>query len=160
MKQVFGGDSKRIDHALRVLSYAETIQKFEEGNPKIVTAAAILHDIGIKAAEEKYNSSAGKYQEIEGPPIAETILTKLTFDDAEIAHISDIIANHHSDKGPDSVEFKCVWDADWIININDEFAEGKTSQQLKKLINKVFKTSTGKKLALELFVNNNVNQKP
>ena len=154
MKQVFGGDSKRIDHALRVLSYAETIQKFEEGDPKIVTAAAILHDIGIKAAEEKYNSSAGKYQEIEGPPIAEKILRKLNFDDTEIAHISDIIANHHSDKGNDTIEFRCVWDADWLVNINDEFAENKTAAQLEMLINKVIKTKTGKTLALELFANN------
>ena len=51
MKKVFLGDEKRIDHALAVLNYAEQIQAAEGGDPLIVRAAAILHDIGIHEAE-------------------------------------------------------------------------------------------------------------
>ena len=36
--------------------------------------AAVLHDIGIRPSEAKYQSCSGKYQEIEGPPIALEIL--------------------------------------------------------------------------------------
>ena len=50
--------------------------------------AAYVHDIGIKISEEKYNSSAGKYQEIEGPPIAEEMLTKLGYDKNVIERVS------------------------------------------------------------------------
>ena len=71
MKDVFGDDQKRINHALAVLKYAEQIHAVEGGDAAVVTAAAILHDIGIHQAEQKYGSTAGKYQEIEGPPIAE-----------------------------------------------------------------------------------------
>ena len=46
----------------------------------VVRAAAVLHDIGIREAERKHGSSAGKYQEVEGPPIARRILEKLSVD--------------------------------------------------------------------------------
>ena len=76
MKGVFGGDTRRIEHALAVLDFAERIYAIEGGDALVIKAAAILHDIGILEAERKYNSSAGKYQEIEGPSIADGILKK------------------------------------------------------------------------------------
>jgi HD superfamily phosphodiesterase len=75
-KKVFGTDKRRIEHALTVLDYAERIRTVGGGDALVVRAAAILHDIGIHEAERKYGSSAGKYQQIEGPPIAEKILRK------------------------------------------------------------------------------------
>jgi len=65
MMNAFGADQKRIDHALAVLNYAEQIFSVEGGDPLVVKAAAILHDIGIHEADRKYSSSAGKYQKIE-----------------------------------------------------------------------------------------------
>jgi hypothetical protein len=76
MKEVFFGDEKRIEHTLSVLSYAEQIWEAEGGDPMVVKAAAILHDIGIVEAERKYGSSEGKYQQTEGPIIARGILEK------------------------------------------------------------------------------------
>ena len=70
MESIFGDDQKRIMHALLVLNYAEKIQAATGGDPLVVRAAAILHDIGIHEAEKKHGSAAGKYQEIEGPAIA------------------------------------------------------------------------------------------
>jgi len=153
MKLVFGSDQKRIDHALAVLDYAEQIQAIEGGDRLIVKAAAILHDIGIHRAEEKYGSSAGNYQEIEGRPIAKEILEKLEIKQADIEHICKIIANHHSAKDIDTKEFKIVWDADWLVNIPDEYDLG-DKQKLEKLIKKVFKTDKGREVALNLFVKN------
>lgn len=98
MKNVFGSDKKRINHALTVLDYAEQIQVAEGGDPLIVKAAAILHDIGIAEAERKYGSSAGNYQEIEGPPIARKILKNYGLANEIIEHICKIIANHHMQK--------------------------------------------------------------
>ena len=53
MKNVFGEDRRRIDHALAVLGFAQTILAAEGGDPLIVKAAAILHDIGIQASRAK-----------------------------------------------------------------------------------------------------------
>jgi len=147
MKKVFADDQRRIDHALAVLHYAEKIQAVEGGDPLIVKAAVILHDIGILQAECKYGSSAGKYQEIEGPIIARGILAKFELDKETVEHICKIIANHHSAKDIDTVEFRCVWDADWLVNIPEDFKDA-SKEQVQQTIDKVFKTNTGHKIAI------------
>lgn len=151
MKQVFGTDKKRIDHALAVLDYAERIQAEEGAEPLVVKAAAILHDIGIHQAAQKYDSSAGKYQEIEGPPIARRILEEHKVDEAAIDHICKIIANHHSAKEIDTIEFRCIWDADQLVNIPDEQGDA-DADRLRHIIDTVFKTETGRKIANEVLL--------
>ncbi len=151
MKNVFGNDQRRIEHTLAVLDYAEQILSAEGGDPLVVKAAAILHDIGIHEAERKYSSSAGKYQEVEGPPIARKILAKYDLDEAVIQHICRIIANHHSAKDIDTIEFRITWDADWLVNIPEEFPD-KVREKLQELIGKVFKTHKGRQIAVELFL--------
>ena len=151
MEKYFAGDEKRIEHAIAVLNYAEQIQAVEGGDPLIVRAAAILHDIGIHEAEQKHGSSAGKYQEIEGPPIAEEILSQYDLSDDVITHISNIIGNHHSAKGIDTMEFRIVWDADWLVNIPEDFSDA-SEERLQEIIDKTFKTREGRRLAGELFI--------
>ena len=151
MKNVFGADQKRIEHALGVLDYAERIYKVEGGDPLIVKAAAVLHDIGIKEAERKHGSSAAKYQEIKGPPIGRNILSQYDFLPDDIEHICRIIGSHHSAKDIDTIEFAIVWDADRLVNIPVEFPDLER-EKLKKLIERVFKTETGRQIAKELFL--------
>jgi hypothetical protein len=153
MKKVFGNDHKRIEHALAVLDYAEQIQNVEGGDPLIVRAAAILHDIGILEAERNYGSSAGKYQEIEGPPIVEKILEKYDISPEAIEHICKIIANHHSDKEINSIEFRIVWDADQIVNLPEDSSRV-SNEKLQEIIDKKFKTDEARRIASELFVKN------
>jgi len=151
MKKVFGSDIKRINHALTVLDYAEKIQIVEGGNPLIVKAAAILHDIGIHATENKHGSSSGKYQEIEGPPIARAILQNCDLSDETTDHICKIIAKHHSAKDIDTIEFRIVWDADSLVNIPEDFADA-GKEKLQQIIDKTFKTCKGRQIAVESFV--------
>lgn len=151
MISFFGDDTKRINHALKVLDYARKIQSTEGGNELVVDAAALLHDIGIHAAEQKYGSAAGKYQEIEGPPIARDILLKYDLGHEKIEHICLIVANHHSDRNIDTLEFRIIWDADWLVNIPDELDLSDTVK-LAKFIDKIFKTNTGKMIAKETFI--------
>jgi len=151
MKQRFGSDQKRISHALAVLERAEEILAKEKGNPKVVLAAAVLHDIGIQEAENKHGSSSGRFQEIEGPPIAEKIMKEMNLDADTIDHVKKIVANHHSAKGIDTPEFRIVWDADWLVNIPETHPDI-SKGELKALIDKVFKTKTGKKKAHQLYL--------
>jgi len=153
MKKVFAGDQKRIEHALAVLNYAEQIQAAEGGDPLVVKAAAILHDIGIIQAERKHGSTAAKYQEIEGPIIAREILAKFNLDKADVEHICRIIANHHSAKNIDTIEFRIVWDADWLVNLPVDFTDT-SKEKLKEIIDKTFKTCKGRQIAVESFVKN------
>ena len=65
MIDYYQGDSKRIQHFLKVHAYAKLIGEQEGLDKETLEVAALTHDIGIKGSEQKYNSSAGKYQEIE-----------------------------------------------------------------------------------------------
>jgi hypothetical protein len=150
MKKVFKQDFKRIGHASRVARYAEKIVQVEGGNPAVVIAASYLHDIGIKEAERKYGSTAARYQEEEGPPIAREILTRLGAGSELIQEICDIIGHHHH-AGPDeTVNFKCLYDADLIVNLEeDRSSEPIDGERLESILRKSFLTETGRKLARE-----------
>jgi putative nucleotidyltransferase with HDIG domain len=148
MKMQFGSDTRRIDHALAVLNYADEIQRSEGGDPLVIKAAAILHDIGIQQAEQKYGSASGKYQEIEGPPIARRIMADLHIQEDVVDHVCTIVANHHSAVNIDTTEFRIVWDADWLVNVPDEFADPAAAT---RRIDVIFRTETGRRMARRFF---------
>jgi len=152
MQRTFGRDQKRISHALTVLERAKEIMRGEDGaDPKVVLAAAVLHDIGIQEAERKHGSAAGRFQELEGPPMAQAIMKDLGLDEDTRDHVAKIIANHHSARDIDTLEFRILWDADWLVNIPEEYPHH-TPEKLKALIEKVFKTATGRQIALARLV--------
>jgi hypothetical protein len=152
MKRVFGRDQKRIGHALRVFQYAKEISREEGGDARVVLAAAILHDIGIHEAERKHGSSAGRYQEIEGPPIARRIMEDAGLDAGTIDHVCRIIANHHSAKDIDTKEFRIVWDSDWLVNLPEEHPDP-DRDTLRGLVGRIFKTEAGRQKAEKRFLN-------
>lgn len=153
MKEVFAKDQKRIEHALGVLKYTEQIQAAEGGDPLVVKAVAILHDIGILQAESEYGSSIGRYHELLGPPIAEEILKRCDLEPETIEHICKIIANHHSAKDIDTLEFRIIWDADRLVNITEDFTNA-GKEKLQEIIDKTFKTCKGRQIAVETFIKN------
>ena len=151
MKRVFGDDQKRISHALAVLERAQGLLREEKADPRVVLAAAVLHDIGIQEAERKHGSSAGVHQQQEGPPIAEPIMKKLGLDFDTIDHVCRIIADHHTAKEMDTPEFRILWDADWLVNLPDELP-GLDRDALEGRIDKIFKTKAGRETARRLWI--------
>ena len=148
LKEYFGSDTKRINHARKVLDYAEEILRQEGGNWQVVVPAAILHDVGIKIAEQKYGSNSGHLQEQEGPKVARGILLKLGFKNKEIDQICQIIRYHHSPGKIDSADFRIILDADWLVNLK----EIKGTQEKEKIINNVFATKTAKEIARKAYL--------
>jgi endogenous inhibitor of DNA gyrase (YacG/DUF329 family)/HD superfamily phosphohydrolase YqeK len=156
MKKYFGRDFKRIGHATKVARYAERIGREEGANLAVVIASAYLHDIGIKEAERKYQSTAAKYQEQEGPPIARDILTRLGASGALIEEVCDIIAHHHHPRDNETINFKALYDADLIVNLEEKQEKEKSgSKALEKVIEKAFLTESGEKLAREVLIRRN-----
>lgn len=151
MKNVFGKDEKRIEHTLHVLDNARDLLRYIKADPKVVMAAAILHDIGIKEAERKHGSAAGTYQEREGPPIAEKIMKEAGIDNDTIEHVSKIVANHHSAKDIDTPEFRILWDADWLVNLPEEYPDI-SADEMEKKIEKLMKTEAGKERARQVLL--------
>ena len=155
----FKGDAKRIDHAIMVTEYAEELLAREGGDYQIVIGASLLHDIGIHTAERKYGSTSGKYQEKEGPPIARRILTSLDFEPSQIEEICQIIAHHHSPGKINTQNFKILYDADWLVNLKDEY-DIQDKNKLSSIIDRVFLTESGKDIAKKIYLqesNPNIN---
>ena len=150
MEEYFGTDGRRIDHALRVTAFARRLLADEPGDRELVLATALLHDIGIPEAERKYGSSAGNLQEAEGPPVARAILSRLGYEERFIAEACAIIAAHHSPGEVETGNFRIIWDADWLVNLGDEWDTGDTSRT-EEMIGKTFMTSSGRKIAREIY---------
>jgi HD superfamily phosphodiesterase len=151
MKRYFRQDFKRIGHATRVARYAEHIGKAEQGNLAVILTAAYLHDIGIKEAERKYQSIAARYQEEEGPPIAREILGSLGANEALVEEVCDIVGHHHHPRDEESINFKCVYDADLIANMEEnQKKEAPTPETLGSTIENSFLTESGRGLAREI----------
>jgi HD superfamily phosphodiesterase len=143
MIEYFDGDVKRINHALKVYGFAKSIGELEdipEEKLRILEVAAILHDIGIKESERKYSSSAGKYQEIEGPPIACDILQEFILSKDFLDRVCYLIGNHHTYSKIDDIDFQILVEADFLVNI---FEDGMEKEQIKTIKQKYFKTNTG-----------------
>lgn len=139
----FKDDVKRVNHALKVFGFASALCGIEgilENEKCTVLLAAILHDIGIKEAERKYNSSSGKYQEIEGPPVARTILAKCGVKEDIIERVCFLVGNHHSYNKIDGVDFQILVEADFLVNIHEDNMKKDTITAIK---NNYFKTSGG-----------------
>lgn len=147
----FGNDVRRINHALKVLGYARTIA-FGENVPaektEIIELTAILHDIGIPNAEKKYGKPDGKYQEIEGPPVAQAMLEKYKYDAQKIERICFLIANHHTYKNNDGIDFQIIIEADFFVNANEDSL---SKQAIIHMRNTWFKTETGIRLLNQMF---------
>ena len=156
MKRYFKQDFKRIGHATRVARYAEKIGIGEQGNLAVILTAAYLHDIGIKEAERKHQSSAARYQEEEGPPVAREILNGLGAREELIEQVCDIVGHHHHPGPEESINYKSVYDADMIANLEDNHKESPAEpEKLASIIKKSFLTESGTTLAQRVLLNGN-----
>ncbi len=143
MIEYFDGDVRRVNHAIKVYGFAKSIGELEsiaEDKLKILETAAILHDIGIVESERKYSSSAGKYQEIEGPPVARNILREFDLSGEFIDRVCYLIGNHHSYGKIDGTDFQILVEADFLVNI---FENNSKLEHIEVIGQKYFKTDTG-----------------
>ncbi len=151
MMQVFNGDSRRIEHTLKVHAFSKTIIKGEKIDPdmaEIIEIAALMHDIGITECEKKYNCAGGQLQQIEGPKVADKILSKYNCDRDIKDRVLYLISKHHTYKDVSGIDYQILIEADLIVNA----IEGNISQNaLNKAVKILFKTDTGKHVAENQF---------
>jgi len=146
MINYFQKDPKRINHFIKVHSYAKLIcemENIESQTSQIIELVAIVHDIGIKNCEEKYGSSSGKYQQIEGPPEAEKMLNEIGIDHDIVNRICWLIAHHHTYDDIVEIDHQVLVEADFLVN---GYEESMTASAINSIKNKIFKTESGKLL--------------
>lgn len=141
------GDAKRIQHFIKVYSYAALIgrgEKLPEAVQQTLEIAAILHDIGIHAAEAKYGSPAGNYQEKEGPVPARELLHEVSgIPEEMVERVAYLIGHHHTYKNVDGADYQILLEADFLVNAYEDDLSEKALLSFRE---KVFRTQSGTKL--------------
>lgn len=150
------GDQKRIEHSLKVHGYASLLGHMEgldRDTQSTLELTAILHDIGIRVAENKYGFSDGKKQETEGPPVARLILEQIGVGQAVTDRVCYIISKHHTFSAIDGIDFQLLVEADFLVNSVEEEV---SQEDIQKFTALNFKTDSGRKLMQELFARGNL----
>lgn len=153
----FGSDSRRIQHAMKVYCLACALWEEEalgRGIPDsdkrkdTLLLAAVLHDIGIHEAERKYHSSAGKYQEIEGPAIAADILRDCGAEADVIDRVSFLVGHHHTYNLIDELDFQILVEADLLVNLQEE----KSGPEAILSVRDKYMTTSGAKMLMDSYL--------
>ncbi len=114
------GDARRIQHLVKVHDFAQMIalaEGMDEGERFVLEAAAILHDVGIHAAEAKYGNCNGKHQEELGPDEARKVLAEVEgFTTEQTERICWLIAHHHTYTDVTAMDHRILLEADFLVN--------------------------------------------
>ena len=151
MVEYYRGDPARIQHFLKVHSFAKLIgeeERLDERTLYILEAASYVHDIGIRPAVEKYGKEDGALQEKEGPAEAERMMLELGFEKDVIERVSYLVAHHHTYTNIEGMDYQILVEADFLVNYFENQMERET---VKKSVGKIFRTETGKYIAEEMF---------
>jgi hypothetical protein len=151
MIDYFHDDVRRINHALKVFNFSMLLSADEGMEPaakETLAYASLLHDIGIKEAERKHGSTAGNFQELEGPPAAREILEKMEIDPTVIERICFLIGHHHSYSYIDGKDFQILVEADFLVNI---FEDDINQAEIESIRKKIFKTFSGNALLTKMY---------
>lgn len=147
----YAGDPRRVGHFLKVYGFAKAIGEKEDlplEEQLILEIAALTHDIGIKNSELKFGSTAGPYQEQEGPPEARKMLESLAFEEPIVDRVCRLIAHHHTYRELFGRDHAILIEADFLVNA---YEDGMSLSAIRSLRDKVFTTETGKMYLRQLF---------
>lgn len=139
-------DPQRIQHFLKVHRFAQLIgrmEKLDAHTQFLAECAALVHDIGIRPAEEKYGSCSGKLQEKEGPAYAKKMLEELEFDEADIERVCYLVGHHHTYTNIEGSDYQILVEADFLVNF---FENGVDRDAVEHAYHTIFRTESGKKL--------------
>ena len=139
-------DPKRIHHLIKVHRFAQMIghmEQLDEHTQFLTECAALVHDIGIRPAEEKYGMCNGKLQEQEGPAYARKLLNKLQLEKADIERICYLVGHHHTYTDIDGIDYQILVEADFLVNFYEDNLE---KNAIETALQKIFRTESGKTL--------------
>lgn len=146
------GDPRRVQHLMKVYAFCCILGQSEglDGQAQnILEAAAVLHDIGIHEAERKHGSSAGKWQEAEGPAVAAPLLREAGADEAESERALWLIAHHHTYDASEETDFRILLEADFLVNA---YEDALPPEACRTAGERVFRTETGRSFLDNLYL--------
>lgn len=151
MIKYYRGDARRIQHFIKVHALARYIGEREGLDAQTLftlETAAIVHDIGAKAAIEKHGESSGKLQELEGPAPAREMLARLGFEAGVIDRVARLVSRHHTYTDVDGPDYRILLEADFLVNL---YERDEAPQAVSAAYESIFKTAAGRELCREMF---------
>ena len=145
-------DTRRIAHFVKVHGYARAIgllEGLDDTTQMTLEAAAVVHDIGIKVCEQKYEGRcSGDLQELEGPPIAQSILAELGFSPSMIDRVAYLVGHHHTYTDIQGLDYQILVESDFLVNLEEKVTPKET---YRKVYGNIFRTETGKRFFRNMF---------
>jgi HD superfamily phosphodiesterase len=146
------GDVRMSEHSIKAYAYANSIGEGEnlpENEQLILSAAAILHDIGIPRAIELHGSAKGEYQEKEGALLVPEMLAQAGVQENITERVAWLVGHHHTEALAESdLLLQILMEGDYLVNL----AEGNApAERAAKVRDGFFKTATGKQYITALF---------
>lgn len=145
------GDARRIQHFIKVHSLAHTIglaEGLDAPTQLVLEAAAIVHDIGIHPAEQKYGFQNGKLQEQEGPVPARSLLTRVGFTPEVCDRVAWLVGHHHTYANIEGADYQILVEADFLVNLYEDDA---SARSIQAAADKIFCTRTGTHLLRTMY---------
>ena len=106
----------------------------------VLEAAAILHDVGIHAAEAKYGNCHGKHQEELGPEEARKVLAEVEgFTSEQKERIYWLIAHHHTYTNVTALDHRILLEADFLVN---SYEDHLSQEGIVTFRNRVFRSAS------------------
>lgn len=144
-----------INHLVKVHSFAKTIGELEGLDTEtqfILEVAAITHDIACPLCRIKYGNTNGKYQELEGDPLAREFLKDTGLSNAQVDRVAYLVGHHHTVTGVDGSDYQILLEADYIVNADE------SKYSIENIINTrnfLYKTKSGITLLNSIYGLNN-----
>ena len=145
-------DPMRIQHTTKVHAYAHLIglgEGLDKETQFILECAALVHDMGIRASEQKYGYQNGKLQEQEGPAVARNLLDRLGgYTEVQIERICWLVAHHHTYHVCEDLDYQILIEADFLVNLYEDNESPKAIEAVRR---NIFKTKSGLKIFDDMY---------
>ena len=145
-------DLRLSEHAIKAYTYARIISEGEElpeADRFILSAAAILHDIGIPQAIKIHGSAKAEFQEKEGALLVPELLEQAGIQDDKKERIAWLVGNHHTFVLAETdFLLQILMEADYLVNLAEGNQSARSALEVREGF---FKTNTGKRLITALF---------
>ena len=146
------GNQHDINHFLKVHAYAATIGACEglpEDPLQTLELAAIVHDIACPLCREKYGTTNGSYQELEGAPLTREFFAGTDVPAEQLERIVWLVSHHHTLRPIDGIDHQILVEADYLVNAEES---GLAEANIRHMGETIFKTGTGKQLLQSLYL--------
>ena len=145
------GDAMRVQHLMKVHRFAQMIgrmERLDEHTQFLTECAALVHDIGIRPAEEKYGACTGPLQEQEGPAYARPMLKELGLEPEDIDRICYLVGHHHTYTDIDGLDYQILVEADFLVNF---YEDNLSREAVQHALAQIFRTESGKALCQTIY---------